>query len=473
MSIPKNSDGYIFKKACEGSFSFFARSYLKVLEPETSFEWNWHHDVLCKACEDVHFGVYHNLDINIGPRTLKSIIVSVLFPCWVWTTRPWTKFICGSRSNDLATQFNMKRRDLITSHQYARFWPIPIKDDQNTAKKFSNYEGGLMQAVSAEGKVVGLGADVLLSDDLLDAKEAYSQAKRESVNKWFSEAFFSRVQSRKRSKRININQRLHVNDVSGNIREKHPSFKRLIIPMEKTEKNDSTCLFVDPRQVGEFIQPSRYSYEEKEEDVKALGIAGYSAQYQQAPRPSGGGIIKEEWLRYYHKLPDRFDSKLITGDLNFNEGEKSDFACFQCWGKVGPDKYLIDIIRGRWSYKQTKESFDAFAAKHSVYSKYIENKANGPALISDFKEAHPGLKPWPEKGSPYMKADKIQRLHMVSTEYENGNVYFPNGILLVDQFVEELTGFTDKGSTTGHDDMVDTMTMALIELKKSKSFFEA
>ena len=72
-----------------------------------------------------------------------------------------------------------------------------------------------------------------------------------------------------------------------------------------------------------------------------------------------------------------------------------------------------------------------------------------------------------------MKADKIQRLHMVSTEYENGNVYFPNGILLVDQFVEELTGFTDKGSTTGHDDMVDTMTMALIELKKSKSFFEA
>ena len=207
-----------------------------------------------------------------------------------------------------------------------------------------------------------------------------------------------------------------------------------------------------------------------QDDYKALGLYGWSAQYQQIPRPIGGGIVKEEWIRYYDVLP-KITNTVVTADLAFKGNKNSDYVCFMCWGSINSDKYLIDIVRGKWSYKDTKEKFKIFCEKNNAKSKFIEDKANGPALLSDLKSEVTGLMSWPPAGSKYMNADKVQRLHLVSQDFENGQVHLPNNIELVKLFVEELVSFTEKGSATGNDDMVDTATMALLELKKAKTFF--
>lgn len=349
-------------------------------------------------------------------------------------------------------------------------WNIAIKDDKNTATKFVNESNGFMQAASALGKLTGSGGDILLSDDLLDALDSFSRTKREAVNRWFSNAFYNRAQNKKRVRRININQRLHTDDPSGHI-EKNHNFKRLVLPMVMPDKQLSDTGFIDPRKPGEFLFPQRYAQKEMDDDYKGLGVYGWSAQYQQSPRPIGGGIIKEEWLRY-HNGPTNMDRYIITADLTFKGNSTSDYVCFQYWGRAGSDKYLLDITRGKWSYKVTKEKFLEFCAKHSnAEHKYIEDKANGPALISDLKENITGIRAWPEKGSKYMNANKVQRVHLISQDFENGNVYLPKDIELVERFKEELLSFTEHGSTLGHDDMVDTCTMALLELNKSKTFF--
>lgn len=464
------TEAQIFKEVCENDFAFFARQYLKIIEPETKFEWNWHLDTLCHYCERVYYGDIQNLDINIPPRQLKTLIVSILFPCWIWTKRPSFKWLCASRSYDLSIQLNSKRRQLIESQAYQAFWPIDFKDDGNTSTKFENHFNGFMQAVSAMGKVTGAGADGLLSDDLLDAMDAFSETRRKAVNSWYSNAYYNRAQDKKTVKRININQRLHKNDVSGHLAEHH-NFERLVLPMVMTEKPLSTVDFKDPRAPGEFLHPSRYGEPEKADDYKSLGVYGWSAQMQQVPRPIGGGIIKEEWIRYHDGSIKDFDKKIITGDLTFNGGPDSDYVSFQCWGKLGANKYLLDIVRGKWSYKVSKEMFKQFCIKNNAPIKYVENKANGPALISDLEKEITGLVAWPQKGSPYMTASKVQRLHLVSQEYEAGLVYFPKDIELVDLFKEELLSFTENGSSTGNDDMVDTSTMGLLELKKSNTFF--
>lgn len=460
-----------FKMLCENDFSFFAQQYLKVLEQETEFEWNWHHDTLCHYCERVYYGEIQNLDINISPRTLKSLIVSVLFPCWIWTKNPSFKVMSASSTYNLSSKFNIKRRELIESDAYQMLWPTKMKDYANTITRFENVHNGFMAAYSAGGSVTGDGADLLLSDDLLDVNDAFRKTARDTVNEWYSNAYYNRAQNKKTVKRININQRLHANDVSGHLKEKH-NFERLIIPMIATEKNDSTVDFKDPRKEGELLHPSRYGVTEAEDDKKSLGTYSWSSQYQQSPVPVGGGIIKEEWLRFYSESerPKAFTRKLITADLKFKGAETADYVCFQFWGLYEGRRYLLDIVRGKWSYKETKEHFIAFCNKNECGQKWIEDKANGPALISDFDKVINGLRAWPEKGSPYMTASKIQRLHMVSQDFENGLVYLPEGINLVKLYVEELTSFTEKGSTTGNDDMVDTSTMGLIELNKAETF---
>lgn len=461
----------IFKEVCENDFAFFAKHFLKVLEAETDIEWNWHIDLLCHYCEQVYYGEIPNLDINIPPRMLKTSIVSILFPAWIWTKNPSFKIIGASSNNSLSSYINIKRREVIRSSEYQSLWHIQIKENVDRNNLFENTFNGSMASYSVNSKISGKGAHLLLSDDLLDAKEAFSKSARESVKNFFSQAFYNRVQDKKIAKRININQRLHVDDISGFIKQKY-KYQRLVIPMQRTEKNDG-IKWDDPREIGEFIQPSRYAEKEKDDEYDGLGVYGWSSQMQQNPVPLGGGIIKEEWIRYYegHIACQKY---IITADLTFKGNKKSDYVCFQCWGIQGPYKYMIDILRGQWSYKETKDMFKIFCAKHSYATrKIIEDAANGPALISDLKSEITGLESWPPDGSNYRGMDKIQRLHLCSVEYETGSVYLAKNNKLIEKYVEELLSFTDKGSATGNDDMVDTSTMALLELKVSRQAFSA
>lgn len=466
----------IFKELCENDFAFYVEQFLKVLEPETVFEWNWHMDLLCHHCEKVYYGEIPNLDINIPPRSLKTAIVSVLFPTWIWTKKPSFKILSATATGTLSTLINIRRREIIESEAWQSLWPLKLKDYSNKTTKFDNYYNGFMQATSVGGSIIGQGADLILADDLLNVLDAFSRAKREYANNWFSMALYNRVQNKKYAKRINIMQRLHPLDLSNHIKEKY-NFETLVIQMEKSDKNTSSVRWVDPRKEGEFLHPSRYGQKEKDDEYGGLGIFGWSSQYQQSPVPAGGGIIKNEWLRYYepNDLPEVFDNIIIAGDLSFKGHHLSDYVCFQAWGKKGNIKYLLDIVRGKWSYKQTKEHFREFCNKNNTAGlKWIEDKANGPALIDDMKSEIPGLQGWPHHTKKNLKdLDKVQRLHLVSQDWENGLVYIPKGMILVDLFVEELTSFTENGSSTGHDDMVDASTMALIELKASSDFFFA
>ena len=91
------NDSQMFKEVCENDFEFYVKHFLKVLEPETEFEWNWHMSLLCHHCEKVFYGEISNLDINIPPRMLKSVIVRVLYRDWE-TDRKSTRLNSSHRS---------------------------------------------------------------------------------------------------------------------------------------------------------------------------------------------------------------------------------------------------------------------------------------------------------------------------------------------------------------------------------------
>lgn len=461
------SEKYYIKFALENKFSFFCKQAFKVIEPETQLVWNWHLDAVCDACEKNYVQIYPNLDINVPPRTMKSLLVNVLYPCWVWTKEPQHKFLSASRSYDLAERFNLLRRDLITSNWYQSFWKVTIREDANRIDEFKNTKGGAMKAISAMGKVTGFDGDTLLSDDLLDAMDAFSKTKRNQVRHWYSNAFYNRARNKKTVRRININQRLHQQDISSLLSE--IKFEKLVLPMVKEEENRTTIDFVDPRKVGELLFPTRYGETEMHDDMKALGSYGWSSQYQQRPMPIGGGIIKEEWLRFYENKTN-FSKKVIVADLSFKGNEDSDYNSIACWGSDGENRYLIDMIRGKWTYTKTKEMFLEFVKKHNASIKYIEDKANGSALLDDFKKEISGLRAWPTKGSKYAHCGKAERLFLCQSEFELGKVYLPKDLNIIEAYKEELLGFTENGSTTGNDDMIDTTTMAILELKKSSTF---
>ncbi len=91
-----------------------------------------------------------------------------------------------------------------------------------------------------------------------------------------------------------------------------------------------------------------------------------------------------------------------------------------------------------------------------AHLKLVEDKANGPAVISQLKAVVPGLVPVEPQGS------KVARASAVSPFVEAGNVYLPAPEIAAwaEPFVEECASFP----LSAHDDQVDAMSQALTRL---------
>ena len=102
------------------SLAEFVRQAWPIVEPGTPLRWNWHVDAVCSHLEAVADGGIRNLVINIPPGCLKSSLVSVFWPAWMWIRRPEWRAIFSSYAEALATRDAVKTRAIVESDWYQR-----------------------------------------------------------------------------------------------------------------------------------------------------------------------------------------------------------------------------------------------------------------------------------------------------------------------------------------------------------------
>src|SRR5262249_36730859 len=93
-----------------------------IVEPSTPFVPGWHIDAIIEHLEAVSRGQIRNLLINVPPRHMKSLLVSVFWPAWEWTRWPERRFLCSSYSLSLSIRDSVKCRRLIESPWYRARW---------------------------------------------------------------------------------------------------------------------------------------------------------------------------------------------------------------------------------------------------------------------------------------------------------------------------------------------------------------
>jgi predicted phage terminase large subunit-like protein len=164
----------------------------------------------------------------------------------------------------------------------------------------------------------------------------------------------------------------------------------------------------------------------------------------------------------YQTPPDErmLQEQAISVDCAFKGGASSDYVVMQCWGRQGARYWLLDQVRARLDYPQTRAALQAFAAKHPRASlKLVEDKANGSALIADLRAHVPGLVPYDPKAS------KEARASIAASCFEAGNVLLPSPRLApwIGDYIEELCAFP----SGTHDDQVDATSQILIRWTQS------
>ena len=127
------------------------------------------------------------------------------------------------------------------------------------------------------------------------------------------------------------------------------------------------------------------------------------------------------------------------------------------WGRRGTDAYLLDQIHERADFVTTLHKLTALCRKWPQATlKLVEDKANGPALISMLAKRIVGIVPI----NP--TAGKVQRAEAWAPLLESRHVYIPDETLApwVGDYIEECAGFPN----AAHDDQVDQTSMALDRL---------
>lgn len=463
---------YLGYELIQEGFECWFRYLFKAIE-QTKFIKEPIHKSLFEYIDKVYKQDISRLNINIPPRAGKTTLATYLV-VYALTINPKSNIIYTSYSQSLLTDIALRVRDILENPVYKAmysgnvlyseeeltpeddFWAEYLRKEtgKNTysAKKIVTGQGGICLFSSIGSQITGYGAGIrngkgftgaLIIDDANKPDDIYHTTLRNKVIRYFSGTLLSRLNN-SNVPIINIQQRLHLEDLSGILQTKY-NFFTLKKPL------------IDENGVCQL--PSQYSPER----IKELQVDNYvfTSQYQQEPIVLGGQVIKREWFGYFNSN-EKYNYKkiVIAADTAISEKEHADYSCFLVGGVTQQNKlHILEMVHGKWEYPELKQQaisiynrWQLDKRQTSASSIVIEDRASGQQLIQDFKKVGLPIRPIE------VTKDKLSRVEEILDYLANGYVMLPdneqysnNPILLA-----ECEAFT-RDMAHSHDDIVDTL----------------
>ena len=493
------------KRLCEIKLTDFIKQAWHVIEPGQPYLHNWHISAIAAHLEAItdeqmidDRQYYNRLLINVPPGAMKSLLVNVLWPAWEWGPKnmPYMRYVCASHAMPLAIRDSIKMRRLVTSEWYQKRWGdrVTITGDQNEKIKYETTATGFRQAVAMSG-MTGARGDRVIIDDPHSVASAASEAERSTTIETFEQAIPTRLNNPDKSAIIVIMQRLHEEDVSGVILEKQLGYDHIMIPMEyDPDRAMPTMLgWEDPRTFkGQLFFPRRFPRHVVVRDKRIMGKYAASGQFQQLPTPEDGGIIKRKHWNLWDSIQyPAFDHVIASLDTAMTEKKENDPSAMTVWGiwtddpkthatrMINRDGHMTHVIRTyderevpprimlmhAWSkHLEMPELITEVAQtclRWKVSTLLIENKTVGLPVARELRRMYSGKHFGVQLEDPG-SIDKMARLYSVQHLFEEGLVYCPDKAW-ADEVISQCMRFPK----AKHDDLVDTVSMAMRYLRRT------
>lgn len=503
-------------------FRFFQDAW-EYMDP-APFHSTWHLEVLCEFLTYVTTGDIKRLIVSMPPRMTKSLTCSVAWPVWTWIDNPRCQFLTSSYDLGLSTRDALKSRRLIESDWFQQRWAdrFTIRGDENLKGRYSNTHGGHRIAITSGGKTTGEGGDIILLDDSHNARDVYSDVKRENIIEWYDNAMRSRLNNQNTGSIVHVGQRVHEMDVIGHVVKKEGrctieeegKWVHLVMPNEfrpqtrcrlwlpkqvKQYRKDKDAgkdidppepVFEDPRtEEGDLLCPGRLNEEATIALKPPIGMTlrDYNSQYQQDPAADDGLILKRSWWQpwqypewhpeHHRRRPmPECEAVIQVYDTAFEEKEEADFSARTTWG--------VFTYTPERMHPQTKSIISGQPKRCLILLEAWRDKLAFPDLrreaIRSYDDLHPDWVLVEKKASGHsliqelrrsgvpVKAvdpkgkDKVMRAHLAAAPLEQGCVFYVPGHLLGEDVIEECAKFP----VGQNDDYVDTCTTAFAFLRR-------
>lgn len=483
------------KRRLEGSLLAFVKAAWQIVGNAPYVD-GWHVEVLCQ-----HLEAATNYDIrlllaNFPPRHSKSVVVSQIWPAWVWCRYPDRKFIFISYNTGLSNRDAGFMRTLIESEWYQGFWgdTVRLREDKNTIREFYNTANGMRFSTAVDGRLTGEGGDYIVFDDPHNVIEANSPAELQTVEKVWRDALPSRVNDPLRSAKIVACQRVGPGDLSSVIlRQKSRDLVHLCLPaLYDPNRHCTTRIgFSDPRtKADDALFPERWPKEalydirdgnSEEDGEQNMTPHGFAAQYQQDPRADGANIFTRNLWRFWTrwKLPV-VEQIIVSLDCAAKDNIDSDYTACTVWGlfKADQDDEAMNaILLGSWKRRlQFTALKEAVAETIADWTErcngeppdwlFIEDKSAGIQLIQEMQAATTV----PIQSYNPGRSSKAERGYAIENLFRSGCVWVPGKKLpeagirsdrFAEPYGEDVIAEMELFPRAPHDDLTDSAVQVL------------
>jgi predicted phage terminase large subunit-like protein len=429
-------------------------AFTKAVWPE--FIEGAHHRVIAQKFNDLSNKKINRLIINMPPRHTKSEFASYLLPAWMVGRNPKLKIIQATHTGELAVRFGRKAKTLIDSEEYSKIFDTSLREDSQAAGRWETAQGGEYFAAGVGGAITGRGADLLIIDDPHSEQDAMSANAFENAYEWYTSGPRQRLQPG--GQIVLVMTRWSKKDLTG-----------ILLDNQKKIKGDQWEVvefpaIMDHGTKKKPVWPEYWKLSELEGVKATLPVGKWNAQWMQEPTSEEGALIKREWWKKWDKefLPD-VTYVIQSYDTAFLKKETADYSAISTWGIFYPDEggkpniILLDSVKDRFEFPELRREALEQYKYWNPDMVIVEQKASGTPLTHELRQMDiPVMTFTPSRGN-----DKHVRVNSCAPLFEAGLIWAPD-----EQFAEEMIEECASFPYGDHDDLVDSMTMAIMRFRQ-------
>lgn len=394
----------------------------------------------------------------------KSTIMTMSYPIWAVIGVQQKKFVLIVSQTQYQAKVhlqNVKRalenNDLL-ANDHGPF--IESTDEWGSTSIYIPKYGARITAISAEQSVRGVrhGAyrpDLIIADDVEDMSSVKTREGRNKTFDWFTGEIIPAGDTN--TKIIAIGNLLHEDSLLMRLRER----------IEGREIDGNFYEFPILKN-DKSLWPGKYP------DKKALSSLmrsignkiAWEREYMLRIIPDEDQVIFAEWIKLYNQLPNKtkeneYINSFISVDLAISQKSTADYTAIvmiHMFGYKPEDRrFYIDVkfINKRITHLETLDSIDF------MYAELIAEKLPNPIVLVEQVAYQRAVVEQLENRNIKAKGvkvhlDKRARLQLVSSLFQQGQVYMPNDRKAA-VIIQQLTGF----GVEKYDDLADAVSMGL------------
>lgn len=454
--------------AVNGSFAEYC------IAIDQNYKLEWFHEEVSRRLESGYKRLMAGEDVRImffmPPRHGKSDMTTQKFPSWVLGKHPDTSIMVSSYSDELATDFGQRTRDIMQTPDYQCMFNTRLRADAKAKGKWLTETGGGYTAVGVGGALTGRGFKIgIIDDPFKNREEADSPVIRESRYKWYQSTFSTREEGN--SMVIFILTRWHDDDLAGRVLRENQLAMRSGEPHKNWEIIEYKAIATqdeEHRKEGEALWPDKFPLKKLLEKKSEMGPYEFSALYQQNPVDEENRKFKSEWIKYrdYFEVAKLNTFNVMTIDprgkddiklgkdyigvtINFVDGENN-WNIISYREKLNA-KQLLDLLFTNWE----KYNLDRIGIEDNQFYqglKYtIEDECRRRNVHIYIEELKTG------------GTQKELRIESLVPRYNNGTIYHItlNGQNLCLDLEEELATFPKSTNDDASDSLAYQTQIAM------------